>query len=78
MTLIMHLDTVFTQIDYDKFTVHPGILGPLEVFKITPGDACGKVNIVRFKNTNHHAYIFGMNADDMTQCHFQARIGFAD
>jgi acyl-ACP thioesterase len=37
-----------------------------------------KVNIVRFKNTNHHAYIFGMNADDMTQCHFQARIGFAD
>lgn len=43
----MHLDTVFTQIDYDKFTVHPGILGPLEVFKITPGDACGKVNIVR-------------------------------
>ena len=38
----------------------------------------GKVNIVRFKNTNHHAYIFGMNADDKTQCHFQARIGFAD
>lgn len=31
----MHLDTVFTQIDYDKFTVHPGILGPLEVFEIT-------------------------------------------
>ena len=43
----MHLDTVFTQIDYDKFTVHPGILGPLEVFKITPGDACGKVKITR-------------------------------
>lgn len=32
----MHLDTVFTQIDYDKFTVHPGILGPLTVFEITP------------------------------------------
>lgn len=37
-----------------------------------------KVNIVRFKNTNHHAYVFGMNADDMTQCHFQVRIGFAN
>lgn len=37
-----------------------------------------KVNIVRFKNSNHHATIFGVNVDDMTQCHFQARIGFAD
>lgn len=32
----MHLDTVFTQIDRDKFTVHPGILGPLTVYEITP------------------------------------------
>ena len=32
----MHLDTVFTQIDYDKFTIHPGIMGPLSVFEITP------------------------------------------
>lgn len=40
----MHLDTVFTQIDVDKFTVHPGILGPLKVFEITPkGD--GELNI---------------------------------
>ncbi len=31
----MHLDTVFTQIDYDKFTIHPGILGPLVVYEIT-------------------------------------------
>ena len=31
----MHLDTVFTQIDYDKFSVHPAILGPLQVFEIT-------------------------------------------
>ena len=32
----MHLDTVFTQIDTDKFTIHPGIMGPLTVFEITP------------------------------------------
>ena len=34
----MHLDTVFTQIDTDKFTIHPGILGPLSVYKITKGE----------------------------------------
>ena len=32
----MHLDTVFTQIDANKYTVHPGILGPLTVYEITP------------------------------------------
>ena len=30
----MHLDTVFTQIDYDKFTYHPGIIETLQVFEI--------------------------------------------
>ncbi len=34
----MHLDTVFTQIDYDKFTYHPGIMDTLKVFEITEGD----------------------------------------
>lgn len=31
----MHLDTVFTQIDLDKYTIHPAILGPLTVYEIT-------------------------------------------
>ena len=30
----MHLDTVFTQIDYDKFTYHPGVMEKLQVFEI--------------------------------------------
>jgi len=30
----MHLDTVFTMVDYDKFTIHPEIEGPLSVFEI--------------------------------------------
>ena len=34
----MHLDTVFTMIDYDKFTIHPEIEGPLGVYEITMGD----------------------------------------
>lgn len=31
----MHLDTVFTMIDYDKFTIHPGIEGPLNIYEVT-------------------------------------------
>ncbi len=31
----MHLDTVFTMVDYDKFTIHPEIEGPLTVYSIT-------------------------------------------
>jgi arginine deiminase len=30
----MHLDTVFTMVDYDKFTIHPEIEGPLTVYSI--------------------------------------------
>lgn len=33
----MHLDTVFTMLDYDKFTIHPGIEGPLDLYVITLG-----------------------------------------
>ena len=33
----MHLDTVFTMVDYDKFTIHPEIEGPLGVYEITLG-----------------------------------------
>jgi len=47
----MHLDTVFTQIDYDKFTVHPGILGPLEVYQITAGKSPNDVIIVQRNET---------------------------
>lgn len=39
----MHLDTVFTQIDRDKFTIHPGIMGPLTVFEIKPDGRGGTV-----------------------------------
>ncbi|MBR6529531.1 MAG: arginine deiminase [Firmicutes bacterium] len=33
----MHLDTVFTMVDFDKFTIHPEIEGPLSVYEITLG-----------------------------------------
>lgn len=33
----MHLDTVFTQVDYDKFTIHQQIQDTMQVFEITKG-----------------------------------------
>ncbi|MEF9953323.1 MAG: arginine deiminase [Clostridium sp.] len=45
----MHLDTVFTMVDYDKFTIHPAIEGPLSVYELTKG-AGGSINIKH--NTN--------------------------
>lgn len=33
----MHLDTVCTQVDYDKFTIHPGILESLQIYEIRRG-----------------------------------------
>ncbi|MBA1334813.1 MAG: Arginine deiminase [Firmicutes bacterium] len=31
----MHLDTVFTMVDYDKFTIYPGVEDYIKVFKVT-------------------------------------------
>jgi acyl-ACP thioesterase len=41
------------------------------------------INIIRFKDTNHHAVFFGMNADmekspTTNRCHFQVRVGFRE
>lgn len=46
----MHLDTVFTQIDHDKFTYHPGIMGTLQVFEITDGEG-DKINVKEMKDS---------------------------
>ncbi|MBR1935185.1 MAG: arginine deiminase [Muribaculaceae bacterium] len=47
----MHLDTVFTQIDLDKFMIHPGILGPLEVYRLTAGDGPDRIAIEERRET---------------------------
>ena len=51
---MMHLDTVFTQIDVDKFTIHPAIMGTLQVFELTPGAHPGEVNIKELNDTLEH------------------------
>ena len=43
----MHLDTVFTMVDYDKFTIHPEIEGDLRVYSVTYVD--DKLKIVEEK-----------------------------
>jgi len=38
----MHLDTVFTMVDRNKFSVHPAVLGPhgeMRIFLLEPGDS---------------------------------------
>lgn len=36
-----------------------------------------EISLLRFENSNHHAYIFGVNAQDSSKVHFQARVGFS-
>ncbi|EPZ57464.1 arginine deiminase [[Clostridium] sordellii ATCC 9714] len=67
---MMHLDTVFTQIDVDKFTIHPGIQGMLQVFEITKGDTEGELNIleVNDKLENILAKHLGVEKVTLIQC----------
>ncbi len=51
---MMHLDTVFTQIDVDKFTIHPAIMGTLKVYELTPGATPGDVKIKEICDTLEH------------------------
>lgn len=41
----MHLDTVCTQLDRDKYLVHPGILGTLRVFEIRKGNGISGLTV---------------------------------
>ena len=59
----MHLDTVFTQIDVDKFTIHPAILGTLQVFKLTPGAKFGEVRIEEMIDTLEHVLAKALELD---------------
>ncbi len=36
MRAFMHLDTVLTQVDVDKFVIHPGILSAVQVYEVLP------------------------------------------
>lgn len=36
MRAFMHLDTVLTQVDVDKFVIHPGIISAVQVYEVLP------------------------------------------
>ena len=50
----MHLDTVCTQVDRDKFTVYPGIFETLRVYRLTSGVSKGEVAIEEIDDTLEH------------------------
>ncbi|MDD4199758.1 MAG: arginine deiminase [Eubacteriales bacterium] len=65
----MHLDTVFTMVDYDKFTIHPEIEGPLGVYEITMGKG-GNLEFSSMKDElqNILAMELGLPAVDLIRC----------
>ena len=65
----MHLDTVFTQVDHDKFTVFPGILDGLRVFELTAGDRKGTLKVAERGNDFAGALRDNMPVDDVTLIH---------
>lgn len=65
----MHLDTVFTMVDYDKFTIHPEIEGPLGVYEITLGaDGQLKYNAMMDELANILALELKLPAVDLIRC----------
>lgn len=66
----MHLDTVFTQVDYDKFTIHPGILRSLRVFEIRKGDKKGTLDVKEKIQTLEEILSSNLELDKVTliQC----------
>ena len=65
----MHLDTVFTMVDYDKFTIHPEIEGPLEVFEMCLGNG-GELNYKALKDELHKILALELKvpAVDLIRC----------
>lgn len=64
----MHLDTVFTQIDYDKFTVHPGIISTLRCFEITESNGSISVTELNLKLESLLAKYLGIDKVDIIYC----------
>lgn len=65
----MHLDTVFTMVDYDKFTIHPEIEGPLQLFEITLGrDGNAEFASVQDSLENILKNELGLPAVDLIRC----------
>lgn len=69
MRAYMHLDTVFTQVDYDKFTIHPGILRTLRVFEVKKGEKTGELKVTEKAQTLKNILKESLEVDDVTLIH---------
>ncbi len=64
MRAYMHLDTVFTQVDRTVFTVHPGILPTLRLWRLDRED--GAVRVKEQQGTLSDVLARNMNVDKVT------------
>lgn len=62
----MHLDTVFTMVDRDKFTIHPEIEDPLTVYSIRRGDKKDSLNIEKETMKLREILMKYLEVDDVT------------
>lgn len=69
MRAYMHLDTVFTQVDYDKFTIHPGILRTLRVFELKKGEKAGELRVTEKAQTLKNILKESLEVDNVTLIH---------
>lgn len=60
----MHLDTVFTMVDYDKFTIHPEIEGNLTVYSISEGE--NGLDIIKETDSLEHILAKYLSLDKVT------------
>ena len=61
----MHLDTVMTQVDIDKFVVHPAILPTLQIFELTRGKG-GELTARLFDMDLAHTLAHYLQLDQVT------------
>ena len=69
MRAYMHLDTVFTQVDYDKFTIHPSILRTLRVFEVKKGEKTGELKVTEKAQTLKNILKESLEVDNVTLIH---------
>ena len=62
----MHLDTVFTQIDYDKFTVYPGMYDELHAYRLRKGDNPGEIAVDELDGSLKEILEMATGVDEVT------------
>ena len=65
----MHLDTVCTQVDADKFVVHPGILKTLRIYEIRPADQKGELAVRELEQPLEEVFAGYLKQDKVTLIH---------